>query len=104
MYTLRRRVDDGAQPGLAVPQRVLRSSALVYVGVQGVPTENDPAGVPKGKPTNLKPTIRTVEASEARLDVIWLTRCAHLGEDLERAREILWVNRIGGRLLRRICG
>ena len=87
MYALRRRLDDGPQAGLTVPERVLHAFALVYVSVQDVPTENGPAGVPKGKPTNLKPTIRAVEASEARLEVIWLTRCERLGEDLhERGR------------------
>src|SRR6266568_5167068 len=96
MYALRRRLDDGPQAGLAVPERVLRAFALVYVDVQGLPTENGPAGVPKGKPTNLKPTIRAVEASEARLEVIWLTRCDRVGEELDDAREVIWVNRIAG--------
>ena len=96
MYTLRRRLDDRPQAGLAVPERVLRPFALVYVGVQDVPTENGPAGVPTGKPANLKPTIRAVEASEARLEVIWLARCDRLGEDLDDAREVIRMNRIAG--------
>jgi hypothetical protein len=96
MYALRRRLDDGPQAGLTVPERVLRASALVDVGEQGVPPENGPAGVPTGKPANLKPTIRTVEASEARLEVIGLTRCDPLAEELDDAREVIGVNRIAG--------
>src|ERR1700681_3612812 len=96
MYALRRRLDDGPQPGLTVPERVLRASALVEVGEQGVPTENGPAGVPKGKPANLKPTICAVEASEARLKVIGLTGCDPLAEELDDAREVIWMNRIAG--------
>src|ERR1700674_3622344 len=96
MYALRSRLDDGPQAGLAVPERVLHAFALIYVGVQDVPTENGPAGVPKGKPTNLKPTIRAVEASEARLEFIWLTRCEFCSEDLHHAREVIWMKRIAG--------
>src|SRR5216684_4337076 len=97
MYALRRRLDDGPQAGLAVLECVLRAFALVYIDVQVVPTENGPAGVPKGKPTSLKPTIRAVETSEAQLEVIWLTQCDRLGGLLDRAREVLWVNLIAGR-------
>src|SRR5205814_183290 len=89
MDALRRRLDDGPKAGLTVPERVLRASALVNVGKEGVPTENGPADVPKRKPANLKPTIRAVEASEARFEVIGFTRCDPLGEDLEHAREII---------------
>jgi hypothetical protein len=96
MYALRRRIDDGPQAGLAVPERVFRAFALVYVGEQGVPPENGSAGVPTGKPANLKPTIRAVEASEASFEVIWLTRCDPLAEKLDDAREVIWVNRIAG--------
>src|ERR1700730_12561916 len=96
MYALRRRLDDGPQAGLTVPERVLRAFALVDVGEQGVPTENGPAGVPTGKPANLTPTIRAVERSEARLQVIWRTRCDPLAVELDDAREVIWVNRIAG--------
>src|SRR3984893_6640219 len=96
MYALRRRLDDGPQAGLTVPERVLRACARVYVREQGVPPENGPAGVPTGKPANLKPTIRAVEASEARLEVIGLTRCDPLGEELDDVREVIRVNRIAG--------
>ena len=89
MYALRRRLDDGPQAGLTVPECVLHAFALIYVVDQDVPAENGPAGIPKGKPTHLKPTIRAVEASEARLEVIWLTRCELRSEDLRHAREIL---------------
>src|SRR5258706_15123941 len=96
MYALRRRLDDGPEAGLTAPERVLHAFALVYVGVQSVPTENGPAGVPKGKRTNLKPTICAVEASKALLEVIWLTRCERLGEHLNHAREVIRMNRIVG--------
>src|SRR2546430_9781961 len=96
MYALRSRLDDGPQAGLAVPERVLYAFALIYVGVQGVPAENGAPGVPKGKPTNLKPTIRAVEASEAHLYVIWLTRGDSFGKDLGDAREVIRMNRIAG--------
>src|SRR6267142_2567220 len=96
MYALRRRLDDGPQAGLAVPERVLHAFALVYVGLQNVPTENRPARVPTGNPTILKPTIRAVEASDARLDVIWLTRCDCLSKELGDAREVIRMNRIAG--------
>ncbi len=96
MYALRSRLDDGPQAGLAVPERVLHAFALVYVGLQNVPTENGPARVPTGNPTILKPTIRAVEASDARLDVIGLTRCDRLGKDLDEAREVIRMNRIAG--------
>src|ERR1700730_13568216 len=96
MYALRRRLDDGPQAGLAVPERVFHAFALIYVVDQDVPTENVPAGTANGKPTHLKPTIRAGEPSEARLEVIWLTRCELCSEDLHHAREVLWVNRIVG--------
>src|ERR1700687_3988966 len=96
MYALRRRLDDGPQAPLTVPERVLRAFALVDIGEQAVPMENGPACVPKGKPANLKPTIRAVEASEARFEVIGLTRCDPVGEDLDDAWEIIRVHRIAG--------
>src|SRR5207237_2956353 len=96
MYALRRRLDDRPQAGLTVPERVLRAFAFVYVGVQNVPTENGPARVATGKPTILKPTIRAVEASEAHLEVIWLTRCDRFGKDLDDVSEIIRMNRIAG--------
>src|SRR6202043_600653 len=96
MYALRRRLDDGPQAGLAVPERVLSAFALVDVREQGVPPENGPADVPTGKPANLKPTIRAVEASKARLEVMGLTRCDPLAEELDGSREVIWVNRIAG--------
>src|SRR5882757_1279371 len=96
MYALRRRLDDGPQAGLALPERVLHAFALIYVGDQDVPTDNGPPGISNGKPTHLKPTILAVEASEARLEVIWLTRCELCSEDLHHAREILRVNGIVG--------
>src|ERR1700752_4358690 len=99
MYALRRRLDDGPQAGLTVAERVLHAFALIDVGVQDVPTENGAAGVPNGKPTNLKTTIRAVEASEARLEFIGLTRCELCSEDLRQAREVIWVKRIAGRPL-----
>src|ERR1700720_2048239 len=96
MYALGRRLDDGPQAGFTVPECVVRAFTFVYVGKQAVPTENGPAGAPTGKATNLEPTIRPVEASDARLEVIWVTRYDRLGEHLERAREILCMNRISG--------
>src|SRR5438874_9406118 len=94
MYALRRRLDDRPQAGLAVPERVLHAFTLINVGVQDVPAENGPACVPTGKPTNVKPTIRAVEASEARLVVMWLTRCDRSREDLDDAREVIRMKRI----------
>src|SRR2546430_2670711 len=93
MYALRRRLDDGPQVGLAVPKRVLRAFALINVGIQDVPAEKGPARISTGKPTNLKPTIRPVEASEARLVVMGLTRCDRSREDLDDAREVIRMNR-----------
>src|SRR6266513_2145604 len=94
MYALRRRLDDGPQAGLTVPERVLHALALINVGIQDVPAENGPARVPTGKPTNLKPTIHPVEASEARLVVMGLTRCHRSRKDLDDAREVIRVKRI----------
>src|SRR6266403_1381499 len=94
MYALRRRLDDGPQAGLTVPERVLHAFAVVYVSLQNVPTENGPARVPTGNRTVLKPTIRAVEASEPHLDFIWLARCDRFGKDLNEAREVIWMNSI----------
>src|SRR5258705_1262046 len=96
MYALSSRLDDCSEAGLTVLERVLHAFALVYVGVQSVPTENGPACVPKGKRTNLKPTICAVEASKALLEVIWLTRCERLGQHLDHASEVIRMNRIVG--------
>src|SRR5438874_7475048 len=94
MYALRRRLDNGPQVGLTVPELVLHAFALIYVGVQDVPAENCSARATTGKTTNLKPTVHAVEASEARLVVMWLTRCDRSHEDLDDAREVVRMKRI----------
>src|SRR5438874_68301 len=94
MDALRRRLDDCPQAGLAALERVLHALALINVDIQDVPTENGPARVPTGKATNLKPTIRPVEAPETRLVVMWLTRCDRAREDLDDTREVIRMKRI----------
>ena len=46
---------------------------IVDVGEHRVPPGNAPGRVAKRKPANLTPTVRAVEASNARLEVIGLT-------------------------------
>ena len=55
-----------------LPEPRLRPLSVVDVGQEHIPTDNASGLVAQGKSTELKPTVGSIEAPDARLEVVWI--------------------------------
>src|SRR5262245_21989569 len=77
----------------ALAQRLLSALPLVDVGQDYIPAGDTTVGIAPGKPTDLTPTVDTIEPVNAGLEVVGIASRDRLCKHLPDMRQIVRMNR-----------
>src|SRR5215472_12288302 len=80
----------------ARPQGFFRSLPVVDVRKQNAPVQDSPIWTSQGKAAHFEPTVDTIEASQALLNVVGLAGLDCLHPYLDCVWKIVWMNHIAG--------
>jgi hypothetical protein len=81
---------------LAAPQGFFRSLLVIDVRKQNAPVQDSPIRTSQGKAAHFEPTVDTIEASQALLNVVGLAVLDCLHPNLDCVGTVIWMDGIAG--------
>ena len=81
---------------LAAPQGFFRSLLVIDVRKQNAPVQDSAIRTSQGKAPHFEPTVNTIEASQALLNIVRLAGLDCLRPYLDCLGKVIWMNCIAG--------